>query len=138
PWPTQAFNEKAFAALAPLAQTRVGVLSDITTMVDWVFLDQPPFDETSWAKAMKDKGTANEILRATLAAYQTSPFEADTLKTELERVGGDLGLKLGKAQAPVRVAAMGRTVGLPLFESLVVLGRERTLARLRTALGRLG
>jgi glutamyl-tRNA synthetase len=47
------------------------------------------------------------------------------------------GLKLGKAQAPVRVAVTGRTVGLPLFESLEILGRERTVARLRTALDRL-
>ncbi len=47
------------------------------------------------------------------------------------------GLKLGKAQAPVRVAVTGRTVGLPLFESLAVLGRERTVDRLRTALSRL-
>jgi glutamyl-tRNA synthetase len=46
-------------------------------------------------------------------------------------------LKLGRAQAPVRVAVTGRTVGLPLFESLAVLGRERTLVRLRAALARL-
>ena len=44
-----------------------------------------------------------------------------------------MGLKLGKAQAPVRVAVTGRTVGPPLFESLEVLGRERTLDRLRAA-----
>lgn len=138
PWPAQAFDDKAFAALAPLAQTRIGVLSEITTMVDWVFLDLPPVDEASWAKAMRDPGTAGQILRETLTAYQACPFEADTLKAELERVGGDLGLKLGKAQAPVRVAVTGRTVGLPLFESLAVLGRERTLARLRAALDRLG
>lgn len=138
PWPGQSFDEKAFATLAPLAQTRVGVLSEITTMVDWLFLDQPPFDEASWAKGMKDQATANKILRATIASYEVSSWEADTLKTELERVGGDLGLKLGKAQAPVRVAVMGRTVGLPLFESLVVLGRERTLSRLRAARDRLG
>ena len=48
-------------------------------------------------------------------------------------IGEGHGLKLGKAQAPVRVAVTGRTVGPPLFESLVVLGRERTLDRLRAA-----
>ena len=61
------------------------------------------------------------------------PWDADTLKAALEMVGEGVGLKLGKAQAPVRVATTGRTVGPPLFESLVVLGRERTLARLRAA-----
>ncbi|WP_372346374.1 hypothetical protein [Streptomyces sp. KL116D] len=42
------------------------------------------------------------------------------------------GLKLGKAQAPVRVAVTGRTIGLPLFESLEILG-EQTLARIDAA-----
>jgi glutamyl-tRNA synthetase len=47
-------------------------------------------------------------------------------------------MKLGKAQAPIRVAVTGRTVGPPLFESLEVLGRDETLARIDRALGRLG
>ena len=62
---------------------------------------------------------------------------AATLKAELEAVAAERGLKLGKAQAPVRVAITGRTVGLPLFESIGVLGRDRTLARLRAALSAL-
>ena len=58
---------------------------------------------------------------------------ADALKAALEAVGDAHGLKLGKAQAPVRVAVTGRTVGPPLFESLEVLGRDETLRRLRVA-----
>ncbi len=46
-------------------------------------------------------------------------------------------LKLGKAQAPVRVAVTGRTVGPPLFEALEVLGRDESLRRMRTAHARL-
>ena len=42
-------------------------------------------------------------------------------------------IKLGKAQAPVRVAITGRSVGPPLFESLEVLGRDETLRRLTAA-----
>jgi glutamyl-tRNA synthetase len=52
-------------------------------------------------------------------------------------VGESLDAKLGKAQAPVRVAVTGRTVGPPLFESLEVLGRDVTLERLTAALARL-
>ncbi|MEV8152097.1 glutamate--tRNA ligase, partial [Streptomyces fradiae] len=48
-------------------------------------------------------------------------------------VGEKHGLKLGKAQAPVRVAVTGRTIGLPLFESMELLGRDRVLARLDAA-----
>ena len=44
-------------------------------------------------------------------------------------------MKLGKAQAPVRVAVTGRSFGPTLFESLELLGRDRTLARLKAILG---
>ena len=48
------------------------------------------------------------------------------------------GRKLGKAQAPIRVAVTGRTVGPPLFESLEVLGRDEVLDRLAAASARAG
>jgi glutamyl-tRNA synthetase len=48
-----------------------------------------------------------------------------------------VGRKLGKAQAPIRVAITGRRVGPPLFEALEVLGPEKVLARLGSALERL-
>jgi glutamyl-tRNA synthetase len=103
--------------------------------VDFLFLDEAPDDPASWAKAMGPDAAA--ILDGAIAAYETREWDAAVLKEELERIGASMGLKLAKAQAPVRVATMGRTVGLPLFESLVLLGRERTLARLGTARGRL-
>ncbi|MFC9063578.1 glutamate--tRNA ligase, partial [Streptomyces sp. NPDC057074] len=59
------------------------------------------------------------------------------LKEAVLAAGEAHGLKLGKAQAPVRVAITGRTVGLPLFESLEVLGKEKALARIDAALARL-
>jgi len=135
PWPAERFDEAVFAAVAPLAQTRVGVLSEITALVDFLFTDAAPADEQAWAKAMS--GLAEVILRDTVAAFQDAQWQAEELKMRLEAVGAGHGLKLGKAQAPVRVAVTGRTVGLPLFESLVVLGRDRTLGRLTAALERL-
>ncbi len=135
PWRPEDFDPKAFEAVAPLAQTRIAVLSEIVPMVDFLFRTEPVVDEAAWGKAMKEG--AAELLDATGAAFATAPWEAEALKAALEEVGTARGLKLGKAQAPVRVAVTGRGVGLPLFESLEVLGRERTLARLRAARGRL-
>jgi glutamyl-tRNA synthetase len=60
------------------------------------------------------------------------------LKSRLQEIGAAHGLKLAAAQAPVRVAVTGRSVGLPLFESLALLGKPATLERLRAALGRTG
>jgi len=135
PWDPADFDPKAFAALAPLAQTRIAVLSEIVPNVDFLFLHEPPVDDAAWAKAMKEG--AADLLGAAVAAFENAPWDAEALKAALEAVGAERGLKLGKAQAPVRVAVTGRTVGLPLFESLEVLGRERTLARLRAALAKL-
>ncbi|WP_059011775.1 glutamate--tRNA ligase [Streptomyces specialis] len=137
PWKPEAYDPAAFAALAPLAQTRVTVLSDITDNVDFLFLDEPVSDEQSWAKAMKPGAEA--VLASARARLAEAPeWTAEHLKAAVLAAGEEHGLKLGKAQAPVRVAVTGRTVGLPLFESLEVLGRDRTLARVDTALARLG
>jgi glutamyl-tRNA synthetase len=135
PWRPESFDPAAFAVAAPLAQERCKVLSAVPGYVDFLFLDEAPDDAASWTKAMT--GDAPTILDAAIAAYEACPWDAAVLKEGLEAIGAALGLKLAKAQAPVRVATMGRTVGLPLFESLVLLGRERTLTRLRTARGRL-
>jgi glutamyl-tRNA synthetase len=132
PWRPEAFDVETFTKVAPLAQTRIAVLAEIVDYVDFLFLDEPVRDEASWAKAMK--GDAAEILDATADAFEAlDDWSAEPLKAALERVGLARELKLGKTQAPVRVAVTGRTVGLPLFESLEVLGRELTLRRLRAA-----
>jgi len=137
PWAPEEYDPAAFAALAPLAQTRVVLLAEIVSNVDFLFLAEPAVDEAAWAKAMKDG--AADLLAATAGAFEAlSSWDTDALKAALEEVGTARGLKLGKAQAPVRVAVTGRSVGLPLFESLAVLGRDRTLARIRAAAARLG
>ncbi|MEU1786922.1 glutamate--tRNA ligase [Streptomyces sparsogenes] len=135
PWAPESFDAAAFAALAPLAQTRLTVLSDITANVDFLFLDEPVEDEASWAKAMKPG--ADALLASVRPRLAEADWDAETLKAAVLAAGEEHGLKLGKAQAPVRVAVTGRTVGLPLFESLEVLGRERTLARIDAALAKL-
>ncbi|MFE5310469.1 glutamate--tRNA ligase [Isoptericola sp. NPDC056605] len=136
PWSEEQFDAAAFAEVAPLAQSRVALLADITDNVDFLFLDEPVRDERSWAKAMK-AGAAELLADARTALADLGTWEAEPLKELVTTVGERHGLKLGKAQAPVRVAVTGRTIGLPLFESLEVLGRERTLARVDAALARL-
>ncbi|MFE6164575.1 glutamate--tRNA ligase [Streptomyces sp. NPDC056486] len=136
-WAPEAFDQAAWEAIAPHAQTRIKVLSEITENVDFLFLDEPVEDEASWTKAM-GKGDPAALLttaRAKLdAADWTSP---ESLKEAVLAAGEEHGLKLGKAQAPVRVAVTGRTVGLPLFESLEILGKEKSLTRIDATLAKL-
>jgi glutamyl-tRNA synthetase len=132
PWAPGDFDPVVFAAAAPLAQTRISVLSEIVDYVDFLFLAQPRTDEASWTKTMRDGAT--ELLWAVHKGFGgLAEWTAEALKTTVEVIGAERGLKLGKAQAPVRVAVTGRTVGLPLFESIELLGRDRTLERVRRA-----
>lgn len=135
-WPVERFDAEVFAAMAPLLKTRVVTLADVPALVDFFFLPEPPDDEQSWNKAM-GAAWAGEVLTAVTEVYEACSWGADELKARLEAVGEERGLKLGKVQAPVRVAVTGRTVGPPLFESLELLGRVEVLRRLRRALDRL-
>ena len=135
PWPTGAFDPAAFAAMAPVVQERVAVLGEVPAMVDFLFLDTPVFDPDSWAKAMASDDGAPAILEAATRAYEAlrDGWTSDRLHAATLEVAESVGRKLGKAQAPVRIAVTGRRVGPPLFEALEVLGPDRTLARLRSA-----
>ncbi|MFD7549149.1 glutamate--tRNA ligase [Streptomyces sp. NPDC059578] len=137
PWAPEDFDQAVWEAIAPHAQTRLTVLSDITANVDFLFLKEPVQDEASWQKAMKEGSDA--LLRTARAKLVDADWASpEALKEAVLAAGEEHGLKLGKAQAPVRVAVTGRTVGLPLFESLEVLGKDRALARIDAALSKLG
>ena len=137
PWPPERFDEDAFAALAPLVQERVVRLDQVPGMVDFVFLAEPAIDPASWEKAIARDDGAGALLAAALDAYGSCPWSADALKEATLALAEAAGRKLGKAQAPIRVAVTGRTVGPPLFESIEVLGRDPVLRRLQAALDRL-
>ncbi|MDE3087508.1 MAG: glutamate--tRNA ligase [Acidobacteriota bacterium] len=138
PWPAENFDPGAFRALAPLVQERVSLLSEVPAMVDFLFLDEPVVDERSWREATKDREAAQAVLAGVAAAFRSCPWTAADIHAATTAVAESVGRKLGRAQAPVRVAVTGRSVGPPLFESLEVLGRPRALARVEAALARLG
>ena len=136
-WRPERFDPAVFAALAEVTQERVSVLGEIPELVDFLFLEDAPIDEDSWQKAVGGDEGAPAILTEALAAYEGCPWDKDSLHEVTLGIAESVGRKLGKAQAPIRVAVMGRTRGLPLFDSLAVLGREETRRRLAAALARL-
>jgi glutamyl-tRNA synthetase len=136
-WPAARFNAEVFAQAAPLVQTRVVTLSEIPAMVDFLFLENPAIDNDAWNKTMS-ADFARTVLTDFAAAITTAEWNHDSLKSILETWTEANGLKLGKTQAPIRVAITGRTVGPPLFESLEILGRDETIRRLAAGIARLG
>jgi glutamyl-tRNA synthetase len=129
-------NRDRFRALLPEVQTRVETLSEVPGYVDFLFVDQPEVDQKAWDKAMVPDAAA--WLDAVIAAAAEWPWEAEVLHERFMALAEELGANRRKFQAPVRVALTGRSVGPPLFESMVVLGREAVLARLGAARERLG
>jgi glutamyl-tRNA synthetase len=124
-------DDAQFAEAARLVQTRIVVLGDAWDLLK--FLNDSTFglDEKSAAKELR--GEAVAVLDAALGAlgavgeWTTEAIEAALKKALLD----DMGLKPRKAFGPLRVAATGATVSPPLFESLELLGRNRSLDRLR-------
>jgi len=137
PWPRERFSASVFATVAPLIHTRVATLSEVPAMVDFFFLEDPAIDADAWQKTMS-ADFARDVVADFAAGLDDVAWDHDSLKGLLEEWTTSRGLKLGKTQAPIRVAITGRTVGPPLFESIEILGRDETLRRLNDALGRLG
>ncbi|MBS9371492.1 glutamate--tRNA ligase [Rhodococcus sp. B50] len=132
-------DDALFRTAADLVQTRIVVLGDAWDLLKFLFVDEADFtlDEASAAKNLKED--AAPVLDASVAALEglaewTTPAIEEALKSALIE---DLELKPRKAFAPVRVAVTGSHVSPPLYESMELLGRERTLARLRAGRARI-
>ena len=132
-FPADRFDEAKFRAMAPHIQPRCVTLADAPGVVDFLFLADPVIDQDAWTKGFAAPG-AVAVLREAVVAYEAlGEWNHEALKSTLETIGNAHELKLGKAQAPVRLAVSGRSVGPPLFEALEVLGRDETLSRMRNA-----
>jgi glutamyl-tRNA synthetase len=128
--PTATWDGDRFLAMASMVQPRADTLADAPKVVDFLFLPEPELDEEAAAKALAAEH-GREVLAASIEAFETCGWRSDALLAAFEAVAGSFGLKMGKAQATVRIAVTGRTSGPPLFESLEALGRDETLRRLR-------
>ncbi len=135
PWPADRYRSDMFRAMAPLVQTRVAVMAEVVPMVDFLFLAEPPIDEQSFTKTFSAE-SAVTTLNDIAVAFESIEWTAERIKVAVEAVGERHGIKLGKMQAPLRVAITGRTVGPPLFEPIELLGRDETLRRIRSAISR--
>jgi len=122
-------------AVVPLISERMETLGQASGMVGFLFAEEISVDEDDAAKIMGEQ--AAEVLAAAqgalsdLGEWNTESIEG-ALRTALIE---DLGLKPKVAFGPVRLAITGRRVSPPLFESMELLGRERSLARIAALKG---
>jgi glutamyl-tRNA synthetase len=134
------WDRDRFAAIAPHIQERLTTLREVPEKIDFLFWPAGTpvvYDPVAWDKAFGAEWSVS-LLSEVIAAYREVEWTAQELKSSLEAAMERYEIKLGKAQAPVRVAVTGRSVGPPLFESIEVLGRDETLSRLTMAVDAAG
>ena len=98
-------------------------------------VERQPVDEKAWGKVMGN-GAPDRLARAREALAGAEPFDPEHVEAALRSVVDELGAKPNAVFQPVRVAISGSTVSPGIFESVSVLGRDETLARIDEALAR--
>jgi len=144
PWVPDAIRDGDLVRIVPLVKERLVKLGDVTSLVGFVW--EPDDVVASWYPpellhpkkgGPAEAAAALEAARDALAGIDEADFSADVLETRARASAEALGMKAGDFFTPIRVAVTGRTVSPPLFDSLELLGRERALARIDLALGKL-
>ena len=128
-------------ALLPIVRERIPTLAALPDTMGFLWLDDLAVDPAALVPKRWDAATTREGLgaaRDALAAHDAVTWEADELEPPLRALAEARGWKAGDLFMAVRVATTGRTATPPLFDTLVALGRERTLERLDAAIGLLG
>jgi glutamyl-tRNA synthetase len=129
-------GDAQFGEAARLVQTRIVVLGDGWELLKFLDDDAYAIDEKAAAKELGPD--AGGLLDTSMAALDgVGDWSAENIETALKTTLIDaMGLKPRKAFGPIRVAATGSSVSPPLFESLELLGRDRSLSRLQQARNR--
>ena len=98
--------------------------------------DGPVDDPKAFDKTIRRDGGVEALTAARSALGELEPFDAEHIEIALRSVVERLDTKPGKVFQPVRVAIAGQTVSPGIFESVALLGKDDTLARIDSALAR--
>ncbi|HTS15837.1 MAG TPA: glutamate--tRNA ligase family protein, partial [Candidatus Sulfotelmatobacter sp.] len=123
-------------ALVPLIQERLPTLAAVGELTDFLFLEDVVVEPGLLVPKRWDTATTLDGLtqaRHVLARVGDVAWEADELEPPLRAMAESRGWKAGDLFMAIRVAVTGRTATPPLFDTLAVLGQDRTLTRLDAA-----
>jgi glutamyl-tRNA synthetase len=120
------WDAELVARTAPLVQEKIAKLSDYPDFAGFFFGEVEP-------DAAELDGGAPMLAAAEEALVSLEPFDADSIESALRAKADELGLKPRQAFQPIRVAVTGSRISPGLFESIELLGREKTLSRLQAA-----
>ncbi len=131
-------DENYVRQIVPLIRERVNTLKDAAAYADFFFVDKLVYDA---AKFVDKKTNAETALTALKSAEEKlaslDSFDRERLENTLRRLADDLGIKAGQLFNVLRVATTARDATPPLFETMEVLGKERCLKRIKSAISKL-
>jgi glutamyl-tRNA synthetase len=131
-------SEEKMLQVAPLIQERIKTLRDVATVADFFFVAElPPYDAAELIPQKGDLAMARQALEKSVGVLAATDFNHDALDAALRAAATELSIKPGQMFQPIRVAVCGRKNSPPLFETLVVLGRETSLKRIKEAIEKL-
>ena len=122
------------AGAVPLVQTRMAVLSEVVDLLRFLFVPEADFAIDPAAAEKNLTGAAPVLAAAADALEPLTSWTTESVQAAMDAALLEgLGLKRGKAYAPVRVAVTGSGIAPPLPESMALLGKDRVISRLRSA-----
>jgi glutamyl-tRNA synthetase len=124
--------------ITPLVRERIRLLRDVLSVADFFFFDHlRPYDPADLIPEKCDADRTLEILNRSHEVLTNLEFKRQKLEQALRTAAQNLQIKTGQMFQPIRVAVCGRKNAPPLFETLEILGRDISLARLEEAIQKL-
>ena len=128
------WDRDVLARITPHIQERMKTLKDAQELIRFLFTDDIGYEKSLLIPKKSDRVTTVEVLaRARAILGEVEPFVATTIQPALEGLAAELGWSKGDLNGVVRMAITGRKVGPPLYESLEVLGKDKSLRRIERA-----
>jgi glutamyl-tRNA synthetase len=128
--PPRILDQKAqsrLKAAMPGLKERAKTLVELAQAAEFLFSDGPRELDAAAEKSLTPE--ARIILAELVPILSTAPWTAHDIEESVRTFAATKDLKLGQAAQPIRAAVTGRTTSPPIFDMLVVLGREETLER---------
>jgi glutamyl-tRNA synthetase len=128
-------GRSGLAGAVEISREKIQTLADFWPLAGFLF-DGPTDDPQAFAKVIGAEGARELLDQARSALAEVEPFSADGIESALREIVVRNGVKPGQVFQPVRVAIAGSTVSPGIFESVALLGRDRTLALIDAALAK--